>query len=236
MAARPPAPDIFFKNCRPRAITPVLGVLADIHARARSLWHSAGRPTVALRVGAAAALAGAAFVSVAASARSEPATPLPVAASGVFSTWNSHGGLPVLTAPDMRPGDEAEGEVRVKNTGEVNGQFTLLKNALVDPGARSSWLKLRVDYISSAGSSVPVYEGSLAVMPAATRLAGEFAPNEQRRYRFVVEFNPPSAPGGVLPTATTSVAFAWGADPVTPAAPRSRCASVRPRRSQERPS
>ena len=196
-----------------------MGVIADIRARAQSLWHSGGRAATVVRAGAAGALVCAAFATVAASARSEPATPFPFAASGAFSTWNSLGGQPILTASEMGFGDEVEGDVKIKNMGDTNGRFTLLKHALVDQGGRSAWLHVRVHDITPPGPPVPVYEGSLAAMPAATQLAREFAPNEQRHYRFKVKFDPPSPPAGGHPVATTSVAFEWGADPVAPATP-----------------
>jgi len=196
-----------------------MGVFADIPARAHLLWHSGGRAAVALRAGGAAALVCAAFVSVAASARSEPASPLPVAASGAFPHWNSREQTHILTAPDMNPGDEVEGHVEIKNMGDVKGSFTLLKRPVDDPSLRSVWLQVRVHDVTPPGPPVPIYQGSLAAMPAATPIAELFDPAEKRRYRFIVRFEPPSPPAGGHPTATTSVEFAWGADPVTPAAP-----------------
>ena len=127
------------------------------------------------------------------------------------------------------------GEVRIKNTGDMNGRFTLIKHALADPGARSSWLQVRVHDISSAGAPAPVYEGSLAAMPAATRLSGEFGPNEQRHYRFRAKFEPPSEAPGAHAAATTSVAFTWEAVAEAPAPPAPAPAPPTPPRAPARP-
>jgi hypothetical protein len=122
---------------------------------------------------------------------------------------NDRDGQAILTAPAMRPGVPAVGEVTVSNAGNAAGLFTLSSAGAADgSGALSGVLDLAVSDVTQ-GAGTTLYTGKLATfgrLPLGTLAAGA-----ARRYRFALTFPPgrPDVADNALQGATTSVAFNW---------------------------
>jgi hypothetical protein len=107
---------------------------------------------------------------------------------------NSKAASAILTASNMKPGDAPTlGTVDIKNTGTVNGVFTLTRGAIVDSdGGNPMSGKLNVivtdcgtDVNCATGASTVKYTGTLAGMSTPIAL-GTFAGAEEHRYEFSV--------------------------------------------------
>jgi hypothetical protein len=116
--------------------------------------------------------------------------------AGTLTMGNNKAGA-ILSASNMKPGDAASlGTVDIKNTGTVNGVFTLTRGTVVDSDTANAMSpKLNVivtdcgtDLICGNPGSVVKYTGTLAAMSAPIGL-GTFAGAEERRYEFSVAFD-----------------------------------------------
>jgi spore coat-associated protein N len=147
-------------------------------------------------IGSLALLLVAAAIVVASGAvfSSSSANPSNEFTAGVLKQSNSKNNAAILTAQKMIPGQVATGEVTIKNTGDVNGTFTLRAGAPTDTagangGELSKVLRLKVE------------DGSTTVIPeqgfdqAISKGLGSFAPDEQHTYKFTVTFPDKGTPG-----------------------------------------
>lgn len=184
-------------------------------SRTKALWASSPRKIMAalFAVMAATALA----VGSGANFSSTSANPSNVLAAGTMSQSNSKDGAAVLTANNLKPGDSTSGTVDIKNTGDVNGAFTLLQSNVVDLPALpafSQLLTLKVEdlgdpaCVSSCPAAQTVYTGDVYDM--ASLPLGTFAPGVTHRYRFTATFpNGTSAHDNPYAGAETTVDYSF---------------------------
>jgi hypothetical protein len=144
------------------------------------------------------------------------ANPANTFTAGTLTIGNSKAGA-ILTASNMKPGDPAsKGTVDIKNTGSVNGVFTLTRGTVVDsdvPNAMSPKLDVIVtdcgtDLDCVAGVNTVKYTGTLAAMSTPIALS-TFAGLEERRYEFSVAFN--ASGTNLMQGDNTVVPFTWDA-------------------------
>jgi uncharacterized oligopeptide transporter (OPT) family protein len=130
---------------------------------------------------------------------------------------NSKAAAAILTAANMKPGDPAtKGVVDIKNTGTVNGAFTLTRGTVVDSDTVNPMSPVLDVVVTDCGTDLDCalgvntvkYTGTLAGMSAALPL-GTFAGGEQRRYEFSVAFN--IAGTNAMQGDNTVVPFTWDA-------------------------
>ena len=161
--------------------------------RTRALWASSPRKIMAALFAVLAATALA--VGSGANFNSTSANPSNVLSAGTMSQSNSKDGAAVLTADKLKPGDATTGTVDIKNTGDVDGTFTLLKSSVVDLPALpafSKLLTLKVEdlgdpaCVSSCPAAQTVYSGN--VFDMASLALGTYAPGVTHRYRFTATF------------------------------------------------
>lgn len=167
------------------------------------------------------ALLGAALVLIgvgmsSAAFTSSSVNPTNVVTAGNLRHTNTRANAAVLTAADMAPGDTEQGTLGIRNTGDVNGDFTLRATDLVDTpgpngGAFSEVLRLRVERTTAPASTL--YDGLLRDLPVLS--LGTWYPNQLVNFRFTVTF--PDAGPAPSPTtgdnaykrSRTSVTFVW---------------------------
>lgn len=126
---------------------------------------------------------------------------------GPLRVSSSKRGRPIVSGPNMQPGDVVRGQVRVENAGEDRGKLSLSRRGLSDvPGPNggrlSTALSLRIMRVRPKPARPhsrkrTVWEGSLSRMPKIS--LGEWRPGKSRRYRFRIEL-----PDGGLPPSPTS--------------------------------
>ncbi len=115
--------------------------------RLKSLWTASPRKVLVAFAGLL--VAAAVAVGSGANFNSTSANPSNVFTAGTISHSNSKAGAAILTAANMVPGGTATGTVDIKNTGSVNGTFTLAHTVAVThlrrPGSpKSSRLSFRI--------------------------------------------------------------------------------------------
>jgi hypothetical protein len=134
------------------------------------------------------------------------ANPTNTFTAGTLTMSNSKDNAVVLTASNLRPGGASqEGTVEIKNTGSLDGAFTLSRGTVTDSDPTnklSQKLKLVVDDCGAySGSTAPTcgdgddvnkYTGTLADMGTTGHPIsglGTFAANETHIYRFRVSLD-----------------------------------------------
>lgn len=134
---------------------------------------------------------------------------------GVLAMSDDRDGAAVLVAERMVPGEERQGTVVIRNTGNVAGRFYLNPAAVTDSGkGLKSELILRVveEYTEDGGQaqSVVVYEGPLDRLGQSDR--GLWAPQQQRTYTFRLAF-PDTGRGreNAYKKAAAGATFSWTA-------------------------
>jgi hypothetical protein len=149
----------------------------------------------------------------------QTANPSNTFASGTLTMSNSKDSQAILTASNMKPGDTANGQVDIQNTGSIPGTFSLSRTDLTDSdGANpmSQKLNLVVKDCGDFSSGTPTcdagdpekYSGTLAAMSSPASL-GTYAVNEKRRYDFTVTFD--SSAGSAYQGDSSSARFQWDA-------------------------
>jgi hypothetical protein len=138
--------------------------------------------------------------------------------SGTIKQTNSKNGQAILDVTDLAPGSTRNGTLDIKNSGDLDGTFSLTKSGLVDTPASppfSGKLNLKVDDLgdpdctSSCPATATKYDGTVGAMGAIN--LGVFHPAQTHRYRFTVTF-PDGGPGGAdnaYNNAHTSVTYNW---------------------------
>jgi hypothetical protein len=139
--------------------------------------------------------------------------------------------LSVGASPGWKPGDSTSGTVDIKNTGSLSGTFTLNRSALSDTNpndtpsgpspAPADPQSAKIDMVihdcgtftgvtppSCATGGTDVYTGTLAGLSSSQAL-GNYAANEQHRYKFTATFN--SSAGNVYQGANSTATFTWNA-------------------------
>jgi hypothetical protein len=185
--------------------------------RLKSLWTASPRKVLVAFAGLL--VAAAVAVGSGANFNSTSANPSNVFTAGTISHSNSKAGAAILTAANMVPGGTAAGTVDIKNTGSVNGTFTLAHTVAVDtptsPGLSKKLTIVVQDLgepacVSSCPAAVTLYTGLLSAMPSTIAL-GVFPAGYTHRYTFTVTF-PDSGLNGAdnaYQGASTSVEYDW---------------------------
>jgi spore coat-associated protein N len=163
--------------------------------RAAVLWRASPARLVAALF--ALMLAAAMAVGTGANFNATSANVGNVVTAGIVAHTNS-GGV-ILNVSKIKPGDTKTGTVTLKNTGDIDGKFTVASSNVADtPGPNggnlSTPLVLAIDDMGPAGAGPAVnkYSGALS---GATANLGTWTPNEQHVYRFSVTF-PNGGAGG----------------------------------------
>lgn len=127
-----------------------------------------------------------------------------VVSAGSMSQVNSADHAAIMGAHDLVPGEQARGDVTIRNAGDARGDFRLVVQDVVDqPGPGGGLLSTRlVLRVREAGLGIAVYTGSLAGLDVDL---GTWAPEEERSYEFVV----------TLPASTASIDNAYQRSDVT---------------------
>jgi|Tabmets5t2r1_1033131.scaffolds.fasta_scaffold10516_3 spore coat-associated protein N len=139
---------------------------------------------------------------------------------GTLSMSNSKDGGAIVTAGGMAPGDTLAGDVRISNTGDLAGAYSLSQSNLADSpgpagGALSSALDVLVQDVTNLAAPATVYSGKLATM--GPRDLGTWGPGAARTYRFTVSLpdgGPPPSPvtgDNAYQGSAVSVKYDWTA-------------------------
>lgn len=159
-------------------------------------------------IGGLATVLAAAGVAVGsgASFTSQTANPANTFTSGTLLQTNSKNGTSIVTGANLKPGDTRTGEVTIKNTGTLAGDFTLTESNDTNAFTNGS-LTVKVEDVTATPATV--YEGDLGGLDAKT--LGSFAVGEARNYRFTVTLatSAPNADQGKSATAD----YEWTAAP-----------------------
>lgn len=161
------------------------------------------------------AVAGATVMGSGAYFTASSANPANVFTAGVLSHSNSKSGSAILTASNMKPGDQVSGTVTIRNTGSLAGSFSLAATNLTDtPGSNggklSDVLQIKIECEGEA-----LYQGPINAIP--TLDAGNYAPGDEHTYTFTVTFPDGGNPGGTTTGdnryqgSSMSIDFVWTA-------------------------
>lgn len=144
---------------------------------------------------------------------STSANPSNTFTAGTLTHSNSLDNAAILSASNMKPGDNANGTVDITNTGSLPGVFTLSKTVTAETAGFASKLTVAVTDCKADGcgnaNDASVYSGSVSGM--ASQSLGTFAAGELHRYKFVVTF-PDGGSGGAdnsYQSASTTVRYNW---------------------------
>jgi hypothetical protein len=135
-----------------------------------------------------------------------------LSAKGALRISNSLDGRAILTAPNLAPGEGAEGQVTVRNDGGLRGRFRLVQRitserAGAGGGLLSQRLQLTIERVG--GSPAPVYSGPIGGM-RKTRL-GRIAPRASRTYAFQVLLPEGGTADDAYQGASLTVDYRWKA-------------------------
>jgi hypothetical protein len=143
------------------------------------------------------------------------------AADGALQLANDRAGAAILGARDLRPGDRAEGSVRLSVAAGFDVSLHLRLDGVTErPGAGggrlATRLALQITDVTSPSRPVTVYDGPPAGLSSVS--LGTLQGGIERRYRFAVAF--PSGPDDdAYQGAALSAGFLWTATETVAAAP-----------------
>jgi spore coat-associated protein N len=135
--------------------------------------------------------------------------------AGTLSMSNDKAGAAIFSASNMKPGDVATGEVDIKNTGSVNGAFTLAKTALTNNNATYKMSTQLNVVISDCGtdsdcsSKTLVTSGTLDAIANSAVSVGTIPGGVTHRYEFVATFD--SNADNNYQSKSTTAEFTWNA-------------------------
>jgi spore coat-associated protein N len=163
-------------------------------------------------------LAVAVAVGSGATFTAQTANPDNTFASGTLTMSNSKDNQAILTASDMKPGDTANGQVDIQNTGSISAGFSLSLTDLTDSDDKnpmSKMLNLVVMDCGDFSSGTPkceagdpeIYSGTLSDMSSVD--LGTYKADEQHRYDFTVTFD--SSADDSYQGDSSSATFQWDA-------------------------
>jgi hypothetical protein len=134
--------------------------------------------------------------------------------SGTLLQTNSKDGTSIVTGANMKPGDTKTGEVTIKNTGTLAGDFVLTESGATN-GFTAGSLTVKVQDVTVPNAPKDLYTGDLGGL--AKKTLGSFAVNEAHTYRFTVTLNQTAPNGDQGKSATAN--YEWDATPTaTPGA------------------
>jgi hypothetical protein len=134
------------------------------------------------------------------------ANPSNTFSAGTLKIGNSQSSA-ILNASGLKPGQSATGTVDIKNTGSIDGDFSLSESNVTNSDAVHPLAdQLQLDVVDTT-TSAPVYSGSLSGLP--TKALGTYHGGDQHTYQFTVTL--PSSSGNDYQGGSTSVDFNWSA-------------------------
>jgi hypothetical protein len=170
---------------------------------------------IAIRLAAAAAVMAAAAAAIAVPGKDQESTPQPLLArvTAPLAHSNSRDGQAILTAANLKPGEQRSGEVTIKNEGHAGALYLVASGPVDTPSPSGQRLSDRLSMtIADITGNAP---RTLAVGPLSTiatcQPLGEFAAGEHRTYRFTIAF-PDGGPGGAdngVAGASARVDYEW---------------------------
>lgn len=169
---------------------------ASSPSRARRLLIPLG---TMLAAGAVIVGSGADFTSTTSSAPS-------VVTAGDFTQENTAEGAALFTLEGVAPGESVTGTATVTNTGDFDGDFTLVEEDDTTTFPDGD-LKLVVTDVTNSEEASVVYEGDLGGLESES--LGTIAPDASRTYEFVVTFD--AAAGDDAQGSTASAVYTWNA-------------------------
>jgi spore coat-associated protein N len=164
-------------------------------------------------------LAAAALIASSASFTATSANPGNVFTAGNLGMTNDRAGNPIVTftTPKMRPGDTVNGTVKISNTGDVPGAFTLTKSVLTGSAALAGKLDLLIQEVDSTGATVLATPYNAKLGGAISGLSlGTWAGPSTHYYKFTVTWDNSNSPAqdtadNLLMGASCSYGFTWDA-------------------------
>ncbi len=133
------------------------------------------------------------------------ANPASVFVAGSLSNSNDQSGQVMLNASGMAPGASSVGTMKLTNSGNVSGAFTLNPTSLANTRASprlSDALVLTVADVT--GTATTLYQGSVSAFSAAS--LGTIAPGAARSYQLTLSF-PAGTNSAALQGATMTLAL-----------------------------
>ena len=170
------------------------------------------RHPLALRGLAVTALAvvAALVVAIAAALAQPTEARLSAAPAGDLEHSNSKNGAAILSAENILPGELATGTVKLKNTGEVDGAFTLKANVEDHPGPGGGKLSevfaVLVEDVSKPAKPKELYNGPLSSVRGSDM--GEVAAGSSKTLAVTAVF-PAGVSDNSYAGSTVSVDFVW---------------------------
>jgi spore coat-associated protein N len=135
-------------------------------------------------------LASALLVGSGAIFTAKTANPENVFTAGALSMSNSKDNAAILSMDLMKPGDVVTGDVTIKNTGTIRGEFSLAMAVIADLAATNPGAGHLLDVLQltiSAEDGGNVYQGLLKDC-GKDKIAGMFEPGEEHTLTFTVTF------------------------------------------------
>jgi hypothetical protein len=181
----------------------------------------AAQPRIALGALLTVLLAAAAVAGSGADFSATSANPSNTFASGTLSIVNSREGTFVLQASNLKPGATPQaGEVDIKNSGSLPGDFTLVRATPVDSdSANPMSQKLNITVVDCGtfsggtapacgdGDDLPEYSGTLSAM--GDTALDNYTAGEEHRYKFTVQLD--GSAGNAYQGDNSSVRFDFNA-------------------------
>jgi hypothetical protein len=128
--------------------------------------------------------------------------------SGTLLQTNSKDGTSIVTGANLKPGDSQSGEVTIKNTGTLPGDFVLSETGATN-GFTAGSLTVAVQDVTVPTAPKDIYSGDLGGL--AKKNLGSFAVGEAHTYRFTVTLARTAPDGDQGKSATAD--YEWDATP-----------------------
>jgi spore coat-associated protein N len=176
----------------------------------RRKFIAAGAILAALIVLASALLVGSGAIFTSTSANPEN-----VFTAGALTMSNSKDAAAILSMDLMKPGDRIKGDVTIKNTGNIAGDFDLKMAVVADLAGTNKGQGHLLDVLELAiyDGGTAVYEGGLKKFDASK--LGTYKAGEEHTYTFVVTFPDGGTPAdnysgdNIYQGSSTTVEFDW---------------------------
>lgn len=134
------------------------------------------------------------------------ANPTNTFTAGTLTQSNSKNGTAIVTGTNMKPGDVKSGEVTIKNTGSLAGDFTLTES---DRSNAFTAGKLKLKIVKKSAPTVALYEGDFGAVTPNPIVLEKFDPAEENTYVFTVTLD--ATAGNVDQGKSATATYTWDA-------------------------